>query len=133
MFADIEAQKTAALREHETEMKKFQITKDLAIAKAEMEAIVTVQEAKIGANEEVLDLPDGKENHLQNYLSANVISVTQGVPVVTSAITNSESINVVETTPAISTSSPNVDQLKTMPESQCQFSPLNPFAPTFVA
>ncbi|KAJ7380628.1 hypothetical protein OS493_006963 [Desmophyllum pertusum] len=132
-FADIEAQKTAALREHETEMKKFQITKDLAVAKAEIEAITKVQEAEIGANGEDLDLPDGKENHLQNYVSANVTSITQGVPVVTSAVTNSESINVVQTTPAISTSSSNVDQLKTTPEPQCEFSPLNPFAPTFVA
>ncbi|KAJ7387963.1 hypothetical protein OS493_001319 [Desmophyllum pertusum] len=73
-FGDIEAQKTAALQEHETEMKKFQITKDLAVAKAEMEAITKVHEAEIGANGEVLDLPNGKENHLQNYLSANVTS-----------------------------------------------------------
>ena len=39
IFADAEARKSAALKEHEEELKKLKLTKKLALAKAEMDAV----------------------------------------------------------------------------------------------
>ena len=39
-FADAEARKTTTLKEYEDELKRFKLTKELALAKAEMEALI---------------------------------------------------------------------------------------------
>ena len=42
-FQDIEIQRVDTIRRHENEMKKFQIAKELALAKAEMNAVIQIQ------------------------------------------------------------------------------------------
>ena len=71
-FADAEAQKTRALKEHEDELKRFKLTKELAVAKAEMEALIKSEGDEIVTKE---SLPE--ENYvLQNYLKTQASSVT---------------------------------------------------------
>ena len=74
-FADAEAQKTRALKEHEDELKRFKLTKELAVAKAEMEAVIENEGDQIVAKG---SLPDEIEKNyvLQNYLKKQVSSVT---------------------------------------------------------
>ena len=70
-----EAQKTSALKEHEDELKRFKLTKELAVAKAEMEAVIKNEEDGIVAKESLPDEID-KNYVLQNYLRTQASSVT---------------------------------------------------------
>lgn len=46
IFAEAEAERTAALKEHEEKIKKFKQLKELAIAKAEMDAVTKFEANK---------------------------------------------------------------------------------------
>ena len=74
-FADAEAQKTRALKEQEDELKRFKLTKELAVAKAEMEALIENEGDEVVAKE---SLPDEIDTNyvLQNYLKTQASSVT---------------------------------------------------------
>lgn len=70
-FADAEARKTTTL-ECEDELKRFRLSKELAVAKAEMEAVNVADERKIEKDnrEEDQFLPQETDRNyvLQNYL-----------------------------------------------------------------
>ena len=74
-FADAEAQKTRAPKEREDELKRFKLTKELAVAKAEMEALIENEGDEVVAKE---SLPDDIDTNyiLQNYLKTQASSVT---------------------------------------------------------
>ena len=74
-FADAEAQKTRALKEQEDELKRFKLTKELAVAKAEMEALIENEGDEVVARERLPDEID-TDYVLQNYLKTQPSSVT---------------------------------------------------------
>jgi len=146
-FADAEARRTSALKKHEDELKRFKLTKELAVAKAEMEAVIKNEEDKIVAKESLPDEID-KNYVLQNYLRTQASSVTnvdnstvetnvgsvdgpleespsnKGIPVVKNEPTAAPS----KFNPAEETiSSPKQEPATLAPK------PLNPFAPEFEA
>ena len=71
-FADAEARKTTTLKECEDELKRFRLSKELAVAKAEMEAVNVANEKKIEKDDREEDqfLPQETDRNyvLQNYL-----------------------------------------------------------------
>ena len=71
-FADAEARKTTTLKECEDELKRFRLSKELAVAKAEMEAVNVADEKKIEKDDREEDqfLPQETDRNyvLQNYL-----------------------------------------------------------------
>lgn len=79
-FADTEARKTSALKEHEDELKKFKIEKELALAKAEMEAVIKSEDEESENLDEDKNLPKeiDKDYVLQHYLKTQALSVTNG-------------------------------------------------------
>jgi len=79
-FADPEAQKTSALKEYEDERKKFKLEKELALAKAEMEAVIKTEDKESENFVEDKNLPKeiDKDYVLQNYLKTQAASVTSG-------------------------------------------------------
>ena len=85
-FADAEAQKTTALKEYEDELKRFKLTKELALAKAEMEAVIKTEISGNGELPQELD----KGLVLENYLQRQASSVTNYADNLT-VVTNVES------------------------------------------
>ena len=77
-FADTEARKTTALKEHEDELKRFKLTKELALAKAEIEAVMKTEEDERGSLIERENLPEeiDKNYVLESYLKTQASSVT---------------------------------------------------------
>ena len=71
-FADAEARKTTTLKEYEDELRRFKLTKELALAKAEMEALIKTEAD--GSK----DLPQEFDRNyvLENYLQAQALSVS---------------------------------------------------------
>ena len=57
-FVNAAAQKARALKEHEDELKRFKLTKELAVAKAEMEALIKNEGDKIAPKESLPDAID---------------------------------------------------------------------------
>ena len=74
-FANAEVQKTRALKVHKDELKRFKLTKELVVAKAEMEALIKNEGDQIVAKESLPDEID-KNYVLQNYLKTQASSVT---------------------------------------------------------
>ena len=50
-FADAEAQETRALKDQEDELKRFKLSKEMALTKAEMEALIKNEGDEIVAKE----------------------------------------------------------------------------------
>ena len=77
-FADTEARKTTALKEYEDELKRFKLTKELALAKAEMEAVMKTEEDERDSLIGRESLPEeiGKNYVLESYLKTQASSVT---------------------------------------------------------
>ena len=79
IFAEAEAERTAALKKHEEKLKRLQLKKELAIAKAEMDAVTKVKEHKFGmCLEDVIPKVTGKDDLLQSYLKTQADSVSAG-------------------------------------------------------
>lgn len=79
LFVDAEAKRTAALRKQEDKLRKFQLTKQLALAKGEMEAITKIEDGESTIDdrkEDVLpaDVIDNKDL-LNEYLIAQASSI----------------------------------------------------------
>ena len=78
LFVDAEAKRTAALRKQEDELRKFQLTKHFALAKAKMEAITKIEdgESTIDDRKDVLpsDVIDNKDL-LNEYLITQASSM----------------------------------------------------------
>lgn len=79
LFVDAEAKRTAALRKQEDKLRKFQPTKQLALAKGEMEAITKIEDGESTIDdrkEDVLpaDVIDNKDL-LNEYLIAQASSI----------------------------------------------------------
>lgn len=141
-FADAEARKTSALKEHEDELKRFKLTKELAVAKAEMEAVIKNEEDGIVAKESLPDEID-KNYVLQNYLRTQASSVTNidnatvetNVESVDGPLKESPSNNGIP----VAKNEPIVTPSKINPADETISSPiptpksLNPFAPEFEA
>ena len=77
-FADAEARKTTALKEYEDELRRFKLTKELALAKAEMEAIIKTEESESEEfiSKEILPEEIDKNYVLENYLNTQASAVT---------------------------------------------------------
>ena len=146
-FADAEAQKTRALKEHEDELKRFKLTKELAVAKAEMEALIKNEGDEIVAKESLPDEID-KNYVLQNYLKTQASSVTNvdnltletNVESVDRPLAESPSNNgipVVKNEPVATPSEINpADETISLPKQEPAIptsKSLNPFAPEFEA
>lgn len=114
-FADTEARKTTALKEYEDELKRFKLTKELALAKAEMEAVMKTEEdagnSTVETNLKTINEP------LEESPGNECIPVLRNEPVTTPLQFNSN-----ETT-YTSDKKPLIPTLKS----------LNPFAPEFEA
>lgn len=67
------------LKEHEEKLKRFKPTKELAVAKAEMDAVTKFEENELDMRlEDILpEIPD-KDGLLQNYLTTQVNSACEG-------------------------------------------------------
>ena len=78
IFAEEEAERTAALKEHEEKLKKLKLTKELAVTKAEMDALNKVEENKFGMRlGDILPEIADKDDLLQNYLRTQADSVSE--------------------------------------------------------
>ena len=77
-FVDTEARKTTALKEYEDELKRFKLTKELALAKAEMEAVMKTEEDEKDSLIGRENLPEeiDKNYVLESYLKTQASSVT---------------------------------------------------------
>ena len=71
-FADAEARKTTTLKEYEDELKRFKLTKELALAKAEMGALIKT----IADGSEDLPQEFDRNYVLENYLQTQALSVS---------------------------------------------------------
>ena len=143
IFADAEARKSAALKEHEEELKKLKLTKKLALAKAEMDAVSKVEESEFGDLQEVVPKTTDKGDLLQKYLSAQVESVTgtslttlqtdvEFTPDPTEIVENGKPDNEHESSPEIIRSPPSASQKEPVVTASL-YPTLNPFAPEYVA
>ena len=143
IFADAEARKSAALKEHEEELKKRKLTKKLALAKAEMDAVSKVEESEFGDLQEVLPKTTDKGDLLQKYLSTQVESVTgtslttlqtdvEFTPDPTEIVENGKPDNEHESSPEIIRSPPSASQKEPVVTAS-PYPTLNPFAPEYVA
>ena len=76
-FADVEAQKTAALREQQEELKKLKLSKKLALAQAYMDAVNRVEDSASGVYDRQDIFPETTDTRdlLQEYLSTQAQSV----------------------------------------------------------
>ena len=76
-FADAEARKTAALREQQEELKKLKLSKKLALAQAEMDAVNRVEDSTSGVCDRQDIFPETTDTRdlLQEYLSTQAQSV----------------------------------------------------------
>ena len=78
-FADAEARKTTALKEHEDDLKRLRLAKKLALAKAEMEAVTKNEEDRnqdFTTDNANLPKEIDKTYVLHNYLKTQALSVT---------------------------------------------------------
>ena len=147
-FADTEARKTTALKEHEDELKRFKLAKELALAKAEMEAVMKSEEDERGSLIGKEGLPDEIDKNYvpQNYLKTQASSVTNvdnltvetNVESVDGPLGESSSNNgipVVKNEPAATSSKINpADEAISLPKQEPATptpKPLNPLAPEF--
>lgn len=78
IFAEAEAERTAALKKHEEKLKRLQLKKELAVAKAEMDAVTKVEEHEFGMCLDVIPQFTGKDDLLQSYLKTQADSVSVG-------------------------------------------------------
>jgi len=79
IFAEAEAERTAALKEHEEKLRRLKLKKELAVAKAEMNAVTKVEENEFGMRlEDILPKVTEKEDFLQSYLKTQADSVSEG-------------------------------------------------------
>ena len=79
IFAEAEAERTAALKEHEEKLKRLKLQKELAVAKAEMNAVTKVEENEFGMRlEDILPEVTEKDDLLQSYLNTQAGSVSAG-------------------------------------------------------
>ncbi|XP_067027926.1 uncharacterized protein [Acropora muricata] len=79
MFVDAEAKRTAALKEQEEQLRKFKLTKQLALAQAEMEAISRVEDDASTISdlkEDLLPEVIGKSDLLNDYIVTQASSVS---------------------------------------------------------
>ena len=79
MFVDAEAKRTAALKEQQEQLRKFKLTKQLALAQAEMETITRVEDDASTISDLKEDLlPDliGKSDLLNDYIVKQASSVS---------------------------------------------------------
>ena len=78
IFAEAEVERTAVLKKHEEKLKKFKLTKELAVARAEMDAVAKFEENELDVRlEDILpEIPD-KNDLLQNYLTTQVNSACE--------------------------------------------------------
>ena len=75
-FADAEAQETRALKDQEDELKRFKLSKEMALTKAEMEALIKNEGDEIVAKESLPEWDEIDTNYvLQNYLKTPASSV----------------------------------------------------------
>ena len=74
-FAEIERQKKTALRKTEDDLKRFQLTMAYEIARAELNALLKIENVE---NAELLN-EDCRESRLNEYLETQAKSVTQSV------------------------------------------------------
>ena len=143
IFADAKARKSAALKEHEEELKKLKLTKKLALAKAEMDAVSKVEESEFGDLQEVLPTTTDKGDLLQKYLSTQVESVTgtslttlqtdvEFTPDPTEIVENGKPDNEHESSPEIIRSPPSASQKEPVVTASL-YPTLNPFAPEYMA
>ena len=73
MFTDAETRRTAALKAQEDELGKFRLTKELAVARAEIKALSKVENGEFPCQSEQKEttLPIlSDKNDLQDYLTA---------------------------------------------------------------
>lgn len=77
-FADTEARKTTALKEYEDELKRFKLTKELALANAEMEAVMKTEEHERDSLIGRENLPEEIDKNfvLESHLKTQASSVT---------------------------------------------------------
>ena len=136
-FADGEATKIA-------ELKKFKLTKELAIAEAEMNAINKVEESELNSNNgKELDLPDviNKDDLLQGYLTTQASFVTKNsLSTMETDLSEAPETNPQKTPSQIAATSqvkpkdPKTEISKDALSPTVNYpSPLNPFAPEYVA
>ena len=70
-FADAKLRRAAALKKHEDKFKRFKLTKELALAKAEMDAVIKTE---VDGSEDLLHEFD-RNYVLENYLETQVLSM----------------------------------------------------------
>ena len=147
-FADAEARKTTALKEYEDELRRFRLTKELALAEAEMNAVNKIEENEIDPLDQNEKLPQETitDKLLQNYLESqasrsfpptlqtNIDSLSEQAE----ASPNNEQIPVVKSELSISPPKINQDENTPMPPPPTPRptlppSSLNPFVPKFDA
>ena len=79
MFVDAEAKRTVALIEQEEQLRKFKLTKESALAQAEMEAITRVEDdASTNSDLKEVLLPEliGKSDLLNDYIATQASSAS---------------------------------------------------------
>ena len=76
IFSQAEAERTAAFKEHADKLKGLQLKKELAIAKAEMDAMSKAENEFYMHLEDVILEVTGKEDLLQSYLKTQAKSVS---------------------------------------------------------
>ena len=143
-FADAETRKTTTLKEYEDELKRFKLTKELALAKAEMETLIKTE------TDGSKDLPQEFDRNyvLENYLQAQALSVsnTAGNSTVVTDVQTTEPWKedpCIEVTPALKDEPENTPlQFNLINGATCTSGQksmltttksLNPFAPEFEA
>ncbi|KAL9951042.1 hypothetical protein ACROYT_G043634 [Oculina patagonica] len=114
-FVDVEVERTAALKRQEDELRKFQLTKKLALAKAEMDAITKIEESESVISDEdrkdvlPVDVIDNRDL-LNEYLITQASSVSDA------------SLSTMETLVGLSPELPEPNP-KEEPKSETPFSP----------
>lgn len=76
IFSEVEAERTAAFKEHADKLKRLQLKKELAIAKAEMDAVTKAENEFYMHLEDVILEVTGKEDLLQSYFKTQANSVS---------------------------------------------------------
>ena len=80
MFADAETERTAALKEQGDKLRKFRLTKELAVARLELDAVTKIDDVEVFRqfNEQEATLPilGIKNDLLQDYLATQASSVS---------------------------------------------------------
>jgi len=76
IFSEVEAERTAAFKEYADKLKRLQLKKELAIAKAEMDAVTKAENEFYMHLEDVILEVTGKEDLLQSYFKTQANSVS---------------------------------------------------------